>query len=111
MQGIGVSDTSLLYTYASLQHLVNVIVASTGLLTHDLNILLIKAFSCHYHLRDAFQCLKDVDNMYVDNTLAWDRPGVGQAALYMFIEAIVLSVIIILIEVRTLHFQDEELNM
>lgn len=49
--------------------------------------------------------------MYVDNTLAWDRPGVGQAALYMFIEAIVLSVLIILIEVRTLHFQDEELNM
>lgn len=32
-------------------------------------------------------------------TLGWDRPGVGQAALYMFLEAIVLFVFIILIEV------------
>ena len=31
--------------------------------------------------------------------LGWDRPGVGQAALYMFLEAIVLFILIILIEV------------
>ncbi|KAJ7372892.1 hypothetical protein OS493_016821 [Desmophyllum pertusum] len=60
-------------------------------------------------LEDAFQCLKDVDNMYVDNTLAWDRPGVGQAALYMFIEAIVLSVLIILIEMN--FFVKAKVNM
>ena len=32
-------------------------------------------------------------------TLGWDRPGVGQAALYMFFEAVVLFVFIILVEV------------
>lgn len=52
----------------------------------------------HYHFRDIDQCLKERN--YIDNTLAWDRPGVGQAALYMFMEAIVLCVLIILIEVN-----------
>ncbi|KAL9959228.1 hypothetical protein ACROYT_G036325 [Oculina patagonica] len=33
-------------------------------------------------------------------SLAWDRPGVGQATLYMFLEAIVLFVFIILIEMN-----------
>ena len=38
-------------------------------------------------------------------TLGWDRPGVGQAALYMFLEAVVLFVFIILIEVlRSVFF-------
>ena len=32
-------------------------------------------------------------------TLGWDRPGVGQAALYMFLEAVVLFILIILVEV------------
>lgn len=32
-------------------------------------------------------------------TLGWDRPGVGQTALYMFVEAVVLFVFIILLEV------------
>ncbi|KAJ7376779.1 hypothetical protein OS493_032513 [Desmophyllum pertusum] len=37
---------------------------------------------------------------FTRDSLAWKRPGVGQAALYMFIEAIVLFVLLILIEMN-----------
>ena len=50
--------------------------------------------SCYYHCRFRTSCPT------VRDALDWDRPGVGQAVLYMFLESIVLFVVIILIEVR-----------
>ena len=38
--------------------------------------------------------------MYTDHALAWERPGIGQMALYMFLEAVVLFILVLLIEVR-----------
>ncbi|KAM7427451.1 hypothetical protein ABFA07_021424 [Porites harrisoni] len=37
---------------------------------------------------------------WTKNVLDWDRPGVGQATLYMFVEAIVLFLFILLIEMN-----------
>lgn len=37
---------------------------------------------------------------YTDHALDWERPGIGQMALYMFVEGIVLFVLVLLIEVR-----------
>ena len=52
-------------------------------------------------LRAKLYCDRDGVN-YVEHALEWDRPGVGQIALYMFIEAVVLMVLTLLIEVRPL---------
>lgn len=38
--------------------------------------------------------------VYTDHALAWERPGIGQMALYMFLEAVVLFILVLLIEVR-----------
>ena len=51
---------------------------------------------CYYHCR--FKSFCPTPRPALD----WERPGAGQAALYMFLEAIVLFVVIILIEVRVL---------
>lgn len=37
---------------------------------------------------------------YTDHALDWERPGIGQMALYMFVEGIVLFVLVLLIEVK-----------
>jgi len=61
-------------------------------------------------MEECYQWLLDVTNLCfslvrffqcppTSATLGWDRPGVGQAALYMFLEAVVLFVFIILAEV------------
>ena len=38
--------------------------------------------------------------VYTDNSLSWERPGIGQMALYLFVEALVLFILVLLIEVR-----------
>lgn len=40
---------------------------------------------------------------YTDHGLTWERPGIGQMVLYMFVEAVVLFVLVLLIEVRLEH--------
>ena len=37
---------------------------------------------------------------YTDHALDWERPGIGQMALYMFLEGLVLFILVLLIEVR-----------
>lgn len=37
---------------------------------------------------------------YTDHGLTWERPGIGQMVLYMFVEAVVLFILVLLIEVR-----------
>ena len=37
---------------------------------------------------------------YTENALDWERPGIGQMALYMFLEGLVLFILVLLIEVR-----------
>ncbi|XP_078344110.1 phospholipid-transporting ATPase ABCA3-like [Oculina patagonica] len=66
---------------------------SSSIMDISENNLILKSCS---QLPETDLCLKERN--YTDNALAWDRPGVGQAALYMFMEAVVLSVLIILIE-------------
>ncbi|KAK3732015.1 hypothetical protein QZH41_016886 [Actinostola sp. cb2023] len=48
----------------------------------------------------AFCTLSNVK--YSDNSLAWDMPGVGQEALFMFVEGVVLFILTILIQVNFL---------
>ena len=38
---------------------------------------------------------------YTDNALDWERPGIGQMALFMFVEGLVLFILVLLVEVRT----------
>lgn len=37
---------------------------------------------------------------YTDHGLTWERPGIGQMVLYMFVEAVVLFILVLLIEVK-----------
>lgn len=37
---------------------------------------------------------------YTENALDWDRPGIGQNALYMFLEGLIFFILILLIEVK-----------
>ena len=37
---------------------------------------------------------------YTDHGLTLERPGIGQMVLYMFVEAVVLFILVLLIEVR-----------
>ena len=36
---------------------------------------------------------------YTANALDWERPGIGQMALYMFLEGVILLSLVLLIEV------------
>ena len=36
---------------------------------------------------------------YTANALDWERPGIGQMALYMFLEGFILFILVLLIEV------------
>ena len=36
---------------------------------------------------------------YTANALDWERPGIGQMALYMFLEGLILFILVLLIEV------------
>ncbi|XP_073229976.1 phospholipid-transporting ATPase ABCA3-like [Porites lutea] len=43
----------------------------------------------------------EVSNVkYTDHGLDWERPGIGQMALYLFIESVVLFILVLLIEVK-----------
>lgn len=40
--------------------------------------------------------------VFTDHGLSWERPGIGQMALYLFVEGLVLFILVLLIEVGLL---------
>ena len=52
-----------------------------------------------YFLRAKLNC-ETKGIKYTDHGLSWERPGIGQMVLYMFVEAVVLFILVLLIEVR-----------
>ncbi|KAJ7352721.1 hypothetical protein OS493_034326 [Desmophyllum pertusum] len=49
---------------------------------------------------DALEGCKLMGIVFTDHGLSWERPGIGQMALYLFVEGAVLFILVLLIEVR-----------
>ena len=53
----------------------------------------------YYYLISAQEACAQQNINYTANALDWERPGIGQMALYMFLEGLLLFSLVLFIEV------------